>query len=145
MEEISFVYELPVPEDYFKLFENTGWFRDRKPDKEELILTLSKSYFFVQAYEGNKLVGSGRVVSDGILHAMIYDMIIDPEYQNKGIGSKILEMIVNKCNENNIGDIQLFCAKGKKEFYLKNGFEIRAEDAPGMQYNRQRFVKLTSK
>ena len=128
MKEINFVYDLPVPEDYFKLFEITGWFRERKPNKEELILTLSRSYFFVQAYDGNKLVGTGRVVSDGILHAMIYDMIIDPEYQNRGIGSKILKILIDKCNEINIGDIQLFCAKGKKEFYLKNGFEIRAED-----------------
>jgi GNAT superfamily N-acetyltransferase len=92
------------------------------------------------AYDGDRLVGSARIVSDGILHAMIYDMIIDPDYQRKGIGTKILNLIIEKCIENNIGDIQLFCAQGKKEFYLKNGFEIRDEDAPGMQYNRKRLL-----
>lgn len=136
MNEISYKHDLPSQDEYFRLFESTGWFRSRKPAKEELILTLTRSYFFVLAYDGNNLVGTGRVVSDGILHAMIYDMIIDPEYQRKGIGAKILNMIVEKCVEDNIGDIQLFCAQGKKEFYLKNGFEIRAEDAPGMFYKK---------
>ena len=134
MNEISYVHDLPSQDEYFKLFESTEWFRVRRPSKEELILTLSRSYFFVMAYDGDKLVGSGRIVSDGILHAMIYDMIIDPEYQRKGIGTKILNIIIDKCIENNIGDIQLFCAQGKKKFYLKSGFEIRAEDAPGMFY-----------
>ena len=134
MNEISYAYDLPSQDEYFKLFESTGWFRERKPTKEELILTLSQSYFFVMAYDGDRLVGSGRIVSDGILHAMIYDMIIDPDYQRKGIGTKILNIIIEKCIENNIGDIQLFCAQGKKEFYLKTGFEIRDEDAPGMFY-----------
>ena len=138
MNEIRYSYEFPSQDAYFNLFESTGWFRERKPTKEELILTLRRSYFFVVAYDDDKAVGSGRVVSDGILHAMIYDMIIDPDYQRKGIGTKILNMIIDKCLEDNIGDIQLFCAKGKKEFYLKNGFEIREEDAPGMQYNRKR-------
>ena len=138
MNEIRFIHDLPSKDEYFKLFESTGWFRFRNPTKEELILTLSRSYFFVIAYDGDKIIGSGRVVSDGILHAMIYDMIINPDYQRKGIGTKILNMIIDKCIEDNIGDIQLFCAQGKKEFYLKNGFEIREEDAPGMQYNRKR-------
>lgn len=64
---------------------------------------------------------------------MIYEMIIFPEYQGKGIGKEILNMLVEKCKTNNIRDIQLFCAKGKREFYEKYGFVARQEDAPGMQ------------
>lgn len=42
------------------------------------------------AYDGSRLVGFGRVVSDRVLHAMIYDMIVLPGYQGKGIGTMVL-------------------------------------------------------
>jgi hypothetical protein len=32
------------------------------------------------------------------------------------------------------GDIQLFCAQGKGEFYRRHGFVSRPMDAPGMQF-----------
>ncbi len=33
-------------------------------------------------------------------------------------------------------DIQLFSARGKREYYEKRGFMARPEDGPGMQYRR---------
>lgn len=83
------------------------------------------------------MVGFGRIVTDGVLHAMIYDMIVDPAFQGQGVGTKILCMLVRWCNEAHIRDIQLFCARGKRAFYEKNGFVSRSDDAPGMQYDRK--------
>ncbi len=90
----------------------------------------------VSAYDEEKLVGFGRVVTDFVLHAMIFDMIILPAYQGQGIGTMVLEKLVKRCKDHGIRDIQLFCAKGKRGFYEKNGFEVRAEDAPGMQLRK---------
>jgi len=45
-------------------------------------------------------VGFGRIVTDGILHAMVYDLITDPEYQGSGVGSEVLRMLVAKCHLN---------------------------------------------
>jgi len=89
------------------------------------------------AYDDGRLVGFGRLVSDGILHAMIYELIVLPDYQGQGIGGKMLEKLVKKCQQAGVRDIQLFCACGKREFYEKRGFIARPDDAPGMQYVRQ--------
>jgi GNAT superfamily N-acetyltransferase len=118
------------------LFETTGWNKEYCLSIDELKLALSNSYYTVSAYEGDKLVGFGRIISDGVLHAMIYEMIVDPGYQGEGIGSTILNMMVDKCLENNIRDVQLFCARGKKVFYERHGFTVRDNNAPGMQYNK---------
>lgn len=75
----------------------------------------------------------GRIVSDTILHAMIYDMILRPEYQRQGIGSRVLSMLLDRCRRARIRDVQLFCAKGREAFYRRHGFEPRPADAPGMQ------------
>jgi GNAT superfamily N-acetyltransferase len=65
---------------------------------------------------------------------MIYEMIVAPEYQGRGIGAQILDQLLHRCREAGIHDIQLFCARGKRGFYEKYGFVARPDDAPGMQY-----------
>ncbi len=129
--------QLPDKEDYFLLFNTTGWNKDYKASAGDLERANQNSWLVVSAYDGNKLVGFGRVVTDFVLHAMIFDLIVLPDYQGRGIGTKILSRLVNKCLKQGIRDIQLFCAKGKKVFYEKNGFEIRTTDAPGMQLKKR--------
>ncbi len=135
--EIIYQFTAPSKKQYYALFETTGWNREYQATPEELAHAIANSQFVVAAYDGGKLVGFGRVLTDGILHAMIYEMIVHPGYQHQGIGVQILQRLVQWCNKNHIRDIQLFCARGKRAFYEKNGFVARPEDAPGMQYLRR--------
>jgi GNAT superfamily N-acetyltransferase len=134
---IEFRPELPANDQFWNLFQTTGWNKKYGLSAEELVRALRSSWYVLAAYDDNRLVGFGRLVSDGILHAMIYELIVLPEYQGQGIGGMILEKLVAICKEAGIRDIQLFCAAGKREFYKKRGFAVRPDDAPGMQYVRQ--------
>ena len=133
MPNIVYTETAPDKEAYLKLFETTGWNQMYQASAEELDLGNRNSWYLVAAYDQDRLVGFGRVMCDGATHAMLYDMIVHPEYQNKGIGSAILERLVRKCQEHRIRDVQLFCARGKQPFYEKHGFLPRPLDAPGMQ------------
>jgi N-acetylglutamate synthase-like GNAT family acetyltransferase len=82
------------------------------------------------------LIGFGRIICDGIVHALILDVIIQPEKQGEGIGKQIMDKLVAKCKKHKIRDIQLFSAKDKAGFYEKLGFECRKEDSPGMQLKK---------
>lgn len=130
--KIEYKTQLPDEDSFFKLFETTGW--SSKKSKEELFWAINNSWYVVSAFKGKELIGFGRIISDGYLHAFITDMIITPKYQKKGIGKEILKRLVKEALDNDIHDIQLFSTKDKKEFYLKNGFVERPDDAPGMQY-----------
>ena len=134
MNNLYYTNELPDIDDFFALYESTGWNDNSKRPKELLFNALKDSWYFVSVYADGRFVGCGRIISDGCLHAFITELIISSEYQMKGIGKEILKRLVGKALESGINDIQLFCAKGKEEFYLKNGFEKRPDDAPGMQY-----------
>jgi len=134
---INFRSELPSSDQFWKLFQTTGWNENYQLFPDELRQALRSSWYLLGAYDGERLVGFGRLVSDGIVHAMIYDLIVLPEYQGQGIGGKILERLIEKCRETGVRDIQLFCAKGKRPFYEKRAFVARPDDAPGMQYVRQ--------
>lgn len=130
--------QLPDKDEFYSLFNTSGWNKDYKASADDLERANRNSWLVVSAYDGYKLVGFGRVVTDLVLHAMIFDMIILPDYQGRGIGTKILSRLVNKCLGQGIRDIQLFCAKGKRVFYEKNGFEIRTSEAPGMQLMKEK-------
>ncbi len=124
---------LPTQHEYFNLFETTGWNKDYKLTLEELYQSILNSSYCISAHVDDNLVGFGRILSDGIVHAVLFDVIILPEFQRNGIGSRIMEKLLEECRKNKIRDIQLFCANGKLEFYKKFGFEVRSEDSPGME------------
>jgi ribosomal protein S18 acetylase RimI-like enzyme len=131
--DIRFAHQLPDSDAFFGLFVATGWNNFYKLSGPELLVALNNSWYTISAYDGSELIGFARIVCDGIVHAMIYDLIVAPEYQNKGIGSLILNKVIDHCVKNDIRDIQLFCAEGMKEFYSKHGFFERPNDAPGME------------
>lgn len=132
--KLTINYNAPDKVEYFNLFESTGWNKDYKMSPGLLYETIGNSWFLVCVYNDKNLIGFGRVISDGVLHALIVDLIVAPEFQDCGIGKIILNELVSKCKSVAIHDIQLFCAKGKEGFYIKQGFKSRPCDAPGMEF-----------
>ena len=90
-----------------------------KKDPKKLELAFRNSLVRCFAYDGAQLIGAGRAISDGVWRAAIYDVVVLPEYQGKGIGTKIIRYLVQKVN---VDVIMLFAAPGKEIFYNKLGF-----------------------
>jgi ribosomal protein S18 acetylase RimI-like enzyme len=137
-DSLLFDEKLPDIHKYRNLFRTTGWNAEYNFTIRDLDRAIQNSWYCISVYESDNLIGFGRVISDGIHHALIVDLIIHPDYQGKGIGSQLLDRLVKKCRESNIRDIQLFAAKDKFEFYERFGFEKRPSDAPGMQLKRSK-------
>jgi len=131
---VKYKETIPEAKEYFNLFLSTGWNKQYKADQQELYNSLANSWHSLSAYNQHKeLIGFGRIVSDGVLYAFICDMIIKPNDQKKGIGTIILNKLIQKCEGANIRIIWLFAASNKSEFYKKFGFLERPQNAPGMQ------------
>ena len=128
---IEYREEIPSAEGFLRLFATTGWSTTLTPD--QLVRALDASWHAVSAYSGDRLVGMGRTISDGAMHALIVEVIVDPEWQGRGIGTEVMRRLVRRCREAGIDMVQLFCARGKQPFYEALGFQARPDDAPGMQ------------
>ncbi len=126
----------PSEDQFYDLFLTTGWNKKYELSKEELFLSLKNSWYFISVFEDDQLVGFGRIICDGVVHALILDVIIHPDYQAKGIGKEVMTKLVTKCKKNKIRDIQLFSAKNKGGFYEKLGFKNRDEQSPGMEMEK---------
>ncbi len=101
-----------------KVFQIVGW-GNRNPD--ELKSAFSNSSFVQFAHDNEKIIGFGRTVDDGKYYALIVDLIVIPEYQGKGIGSRILSDLKDQLND--FYFTTLTSAVGKEKFYSKQGWE----------------------
>ena len=135
MIDFKIVYreKLPAFAAYHPLFETTGWNQAYRADEDALYAAISSSWYVLSAYANDDLVGFGRIISDGVLYALICDLIVKPSYQGQGIGSTLLNKLIARCRMQQIRVLWLFAAKGKTSFYKKFGFVERSADAPGMQ------------
>lgn len=110
-------------DDYCKLRESVEWINFQREQMEN---ALSHSLYTVIAVEQNQTVGMGRLVGDGMYY-MIVDVIVEPAHQKAGIGSRIMNMLMEYVDRSTpVGgrsSIQLVAEKGKEDFYIKMGFK----------------------
>jgi len=128
--------KLPTAKQFFELFETTTWNIKYELSSKELYIALKNSWYCISVYDEDVLIGFGRIICDGAVHALILDLIIHPDRQREGIGTEIMNKLITKCKKHKIRDIQLFSAKNKAGFYEKLGFEKRNTDSPGMQLEK---------
>jgi len=104
-------------EDLARLYELAPLGKRRVPEKIDLAFRNSQLKVF--AFDGARLVGAGRALSDGVWRAAIYDVAVLPEYQGKGIGSRIIRHLIQHAD---VDVITLYAAPGKEAFYERFGF-----------------------
>jgi len=85
--------------------------------------------------DGETPVGCARVIGDGVLNFFILDVLVAQKYQRKGIGSKIMGIVIGHLETvaQPGAFVGLMAAPGTETFFAKHGFAARSEDAPGMQ------------
>ncbi len=119
--KIQYSDEIPLGQSLFQLFENLGWNRLNQT-AEQLLQTEQQSWAHVYAYDGNLLVGAARIVSDGVATGFLCGLGVDPCYRNKGIGTQMAHILLEKCKQSNIYT-ELFCEEKLVPFYNRLGFQ----------------------
>lgn len=130
-------------EHYNELRESVGW-NAIKPHRAEI--GLSNSVCFIAEDEG-KAIGMARLITDGGYVSCIFDVIVHPEYQKRGIGTQLLKNVMDyiweHLEEDETQVICLFAKKGKENFYSKFGFEERPNEISGAGMS-QRIKKVSN-
>lgn len=63
---------------------------------DEQKLAFENSYAVVFTYDGDKIVGVSRALSDGLSQAIIYNIALDEEYRGYGIGRQMIERLIDQ-------------------------------------------------
>lgn len=120
--ELRYTTGFPEKVDLYALYEVLGWNDYLEVSPEQLLMAIKKSWYSIYVYSENKLVATGRIVSDGIINAYICGVGVDSHFRNRGIGAEISRRLVMHCLRNNL-HIQLFCEDRLIPYYKKPGFE----------------------
>jgi len=92
---------------------------EKKP--ADLKVVFSNSLFKSFVYEGDKLIGAGRALADGMDCSYICDIAVHPDYQGVGLGKEIVASLVGLSRSHK--KIILYAVAGKEPFYRKLGFK----------------------
>ena len=116
-------------EEFNYLYDAVGWGSYDEIVSEK---ALANTMYSVSVYDDDKIIGYGRIIGDGICFLYIHDVMVIPKYQNKKVGSQIMNKLLEKVNqikiENPYVRVYLGASKGKEKFYERCGF-ITREDA----------------
>ncbi|TAH67146.1 MAG: N-acetyltransferase [Anaerolineaceae bacterium] len=77
------------------IYRKESWVTYLKDD-DKLIRAFDNSLYILGAFDKDKLVGFIRCVGDGEHILLVQDLIVDPDYQQKGIGTYLFETIMLK-------------------------------------------------
>lgn len=110
-----------IEKDVLHLYASVGWtaYTDHPDTLRE---GFSHSLLTLAAYEDDRLVGLIRMVGDGVTVVLIQDLLILPEYQRKGIGTKLMQAALDRFSH--VRQIQLVTDQTEKNiaFYQSQGF-----------------------
>ena len=111
-------------QEYVSLRSSVGW---NNFDEGQVSNSISNSVYNITVVDNGRTIAMGRLIGDGI-YFMIVDIVVNPEFQGKGIGSKIVDMLLayvdNRTPTGGRSSIQLIAERGKEEFYIKRGFKL---------------------
>lgn len=104
-----------------ELFGSVGW--ESAKDPQTLVLAFLLSSNVISCWHDDKLIGIIRSMDDGYWSANIDCLVVHKDYQGKGIGSKLLEVLLDQIK--NIKYINVAPDSRKQiKFYKKAGFSL---------------------
>nr|WP_255325070.1 GNAT family N-acetyltransferase [Xenococcus sp. PCC 7305] len=121
------IYELE------ELCDRVGWARRplRKVRK-----AIQNSFLVVSMWEikgkRRRLIGFARATSDCAFNATIWDVVVDPGFQNQGLGKAMMKYTIKKLRTADISNITLFADPQVVNFYRRLGFLVDPEGIKGM-------------
>ncbi len=96
---------------------------ERRPTQDEACIRamLQHADLLCTAWDGNKLVGVARSVTDFEYCCYLSDLAVDTEYQKQGIGKKLIELTRTRLGPR--ANLILLAAPKAQQYYPRIGFE----------------------
>ena len=119
--------------DLEELCDSVGW--SRRPF-QKVKKALRNSFIIVSAWEvknnQRRLIGFARATSDHAFNATIWDVVIHPRFQGRGLGKGMINYMIRHLKNENISNVTLFADPQVIDFYCRLGFVVEPEGIKGM-------------
>lgn len=106
-------------EDISRVFRTSGIKRPYQ-DLDRLERMLQNSDIVITAWQDEKMIGIARALTDYSYCCYLSDLAVDLDYQKRGIGQKLINIVREKIGEES--SLVLLSAPGAVDYYPKVGF-----------------------
>jgi GNAT superfamily N-acetyltransferase len=115
------------------LCDAVGW--SRRPLRK-VKKAIEHSFLVASMWQvrGNKkrLIGFARATSDHAFNATIWDVVVHPDFQSRGLGKALMKYVLKKLRSEEISNVTLFADPHVVDFYKTMGFMSDPEGIKGM-------------
>ena len=137
LEEIVLVERFPGVDDYRRLRSVSGL---SPKSAEAAARGLANTLYGVSLKKGDDTIGMGRIIGDGGCFFVVVDIAVQPEYQRRGLGKRIMTALdawlrVHTLDSSNVS---LFADGDARYLYAQYGFVEAGPVSVGMDYTVRR-------
>ncbi|MBW6515101.1 MAG: GNAT family N-acetyltransferase [Candidatus Cloacimonetes bacterium] len=101
--------------EIMQVFESVGW--NKSLDN---IVNAFQNSWYITAYDNDKLIAFARAISDNHYYTSIFDVVVMPEYQKRGIAKEMMKRLIERFQGTYFF---LTFTEGNRDFYAKCGFQ----------------------
>ena len=119
---IQIIHRSPTAEEYLHLLKTVGWEAKNSSDLVDKILTVP--LFAVVAEHEEKAIGCALLLGDGATFYYVKDVMVEPAWQCKRVGSAMMQAITGWLDEKGMDNalVALITGEGLVPFYHSFGF-----------------------
>ena len=104
-----------------ELYKNEFW-SDKRTHPEVDKMLAASDIIIGLVDECDRLVAFTRVLTDFVYRAIIFDVIVKPDYRDRGLGKQLLDAVVNHPQLQSVEYLGLYCLPEMVQFYERWGF-----------------------
>ena len=115
---IEYSFSRPITAaDVQPLFRQTPWANSRADEGVERMLMTSLNF---GAWDGDRLIGYARVLTDDVYRAFLEDVVVDEAYRGQKIGDEMIRRLLERIAH--VEDVILTTGENRRAFYERLGF-----------------------
>ena len=112
--------------DLQDLFLSVSWSSGHFPEK--LFAAMKNYETVISAWDGGRLVGLAAAMDDGVMTAYVHYLLVRPEYQRRGIGRRLVELVKDRYRD--YLRLMLLSYDAAVPFYESCGFKVGVGEVP---------------
>ena len=112
--------------DLQDLFLSVSWSSGHFPEK--LFAAMKNYETVISAWDGGRLVGLAAAMDDGVMTAYVHYLLVRPEYQRRGIGRRLVELVKDRYRD--YLRLMLLSYDAAVPFYESCGFKVGTDEVP---------------
>lgn len=123
-------------EQLHAFYNQEWWTQGRSLEDVHTLLAHSDLIFAYAESDTGALAAFARVLTDRVVKALIFDIIVDPSQRGQNLGRRVMDDIFAAPELAQVRHFELYCAPEMAAFYQKWGFSDELGDLSLMRHVR---------